>query len=205
MSKEQEIEQLISLVENNMNCFIGIIAIMLAVFVIFQWRYSKSQTDKLKSDIEQQIVKKYHVNQLNWLLKREKTLENRIYSLNEKMGELKSLEEEHKKLLDNMESLETIRTIELSQTISSQFLKLYDPDMRVAMTAKEIIATKFREIRDNNFINQLMKSILVTDLYKNLKNSKPNDFTKELIEIIEKQAPDLLKRGEKFWRNKPQN
>ena len=74
MTKEEVIEKLIEQVNHNMDTFIGILGILLAVFLYFQWRLSQSQLSRLKEEIEKQIKIKYHLNKINKIDQIDNTL-----------------------------------------------------------------------------------------------------------------------------------
>lgn len=74
MTKEEVIEKLIEQVNHNMDTFIGILGILLAVFLYFQWRLSQSQLNKLKEEIEKQIKVKYHLDKINKIEQIDNTL-----------------------------------------------------------------------------------------------------------------------------------
>lgn len=74
MTKEEVIEKLIEQVNHNMDTFIGILGILLAVFLYFQWRLSQSQLNKLKEKIEKQIRVKYHLDKINKIEQIDNTL-----------------------------------------------------------------------------------------------------------------------------------
>lgn len=67
MTKEEVIEKLIEQVNHNMDTFIGILGILLAAFLYFQWRLSQSQLNKLREEIEKQIRVKYHLDKIRRL------------------------------------------------------------------------------------------------------------------------------------------
>ena len=200
MSKEQVIEKLIDQINGNMQIFLGILGVLVAIFAFFQWRYSSGQIERLRSRIEQDLIDKHKISQISSMIEKENSLENKIYSLNEKMGELKVLEKEHQKLSNNVESLENMRVIEATQIFNAQLPKLHDSDMTVAVMAKVTIDIKIQEIIGNNFINQMMKSVLIHNLYNQLKRGKQNRYTRELIKMIEHRASDLLKQGDDIFK-----
>ena len=200
MSKEQVIEKLIDQINGDMQIFLGILALLVAIFAFFQWRYSNGQIEKLRSGIEQDLIDKHKISQISSMVEKENSLEEKVYSLNEKMGELKELEKEHQKLLDKVESLESTRVLEATQVFNAQLPKLHDPDMTVAAMAKTTIDIKVHEILGNNFINQMMKSVLIHSLYNQLKRGKQNRYTRELIKMIEHRASDLLKQGDDIFK-----
>ena len=74
MTKEEVIEKLIEQVNHNMDTFIGILGILLAAFLYFQWRLSQSQLNKLKEEIEKQIRVKYHLDKINKIEQIDNTL-----------------------------------------------------------------------------------------------------------------------------------
>lgn len=88
MSKEQVIEKLIDQINSNMQIFLGI----LAVFGLFQWRFSNSQIAKLKAEIKnetrKEIAKEYKLDDLE--------------KLKRKVGEI--VKEEAKQLYDHVEA-----------------------------------------------------------------------------------------------------
>lgn len=74
MTKEEVIEKLIEQVNHNMDTFIGILGILLAAFLYFQWRLSQSQLNKLREEIEKQIRVKYHLDKINKIEQIDNTL-----------------------------------------------------------------------------------------------------------------------------------
>ncbi len=91
MSKEQVIEKLIDQINSNMQIFLGILALLVAVFGLFQWRFSNSQIAKLKAEIKnetrKEIAKEYKLDDLE--------------KLKRKVGEI--VKEEAKQLYNNVE------------------------------------------------------------------------------------------------------
>ena len=73
MSKEQVIEKLIDQINSNMQIFLGILALLVAVFGLFQWRFSNSQIAKLKAEIKnetrKEIAKEYKLDDLEKIKK----------------------------------------------------------------------------------------------------------------------------------------
>lgn len=78
MSKEQAIEELIEQVNHNMDTFVGLFSIALVFFLYFQWRLSKNQIQKLKYDVKNEILKEYHLEQINGISKTDEALTNLI-------------------------------------------------------------------------------------------------------------------------------
>lgn len=74
MTKEEIIEKLIEQINNNMQIFLGILSLLVAVFAYFQWRLSQSQLNRLKEEIEKQIKIKYHLNKINKIDQIDNTL-----------------------------------------------------------------------------------------------------------------------------------
>lgn len=74
MTKEEVIEKLIEQVNHNMDTFIGILGILLAVFLYFQWRLSQSQLNRLREEIEKQIKVKYHLEKIDKIDQIDNTL-----------------------------------------------------------------------------------------------------------------------------------
>lgn len=74
MTKEEIIEKLIEQINNNMQIFLGILSLLVAVFAYFQWRLSQSQLSRLKEEIEKQIKIKYHLNKINKIDQIDNTL-----------------------------------------------------------------------------------------------------------------------------------
>lgn len=71
MSNEQVIEKLIDQINSNMQIFLGILALLLAIFGLFQWRFSNSQIAKLRAEIKnetrKEIAKEYRLDDLDKL------------------------------------------------------------------------------------------------------------------------------------------
>lgn len=71
MSNEQVIEKLIDQINSNMQIFLGILALLLAIFGLFQWRFSNSQIAKLRAEIKnetrKEIAKEYGLDDLDKL------------------------------------------------------------------------------------------------------------------------------------------
>ncbi|MCC4365834.1 hypothetical protein LMB21_00490 [Limosilactobacillus reuteri] len=74
MTKEEIIEKLIEQINNNMQIFLGILGLLVAVFAYFQWRLSQSQLNRLKEEIEKQIKIKYHLDKINKIEQIDNTL-----------------------------------------------------------------------------------------------------------------------------------
>lgn len=74
MTKEEIIEKLIEQINNNMQIFLGILGLLVAVFAYFQWRLSQSQLNRLKEEIEKQIKVKYHLEKIDKIDQIDNTL-----------------------------------------------------------------------------------------------------------------------------------
>lgn len=72
MSKDQMIQETIEIAAHNMDWFIGIIAVTIALFALFQWKFTDKQIDKMKSDMLNQVNEEYETR----IKKLEFTLEN---------------------------------------------------------------------------------------------------------------------------------
>lgn len=64
MTNEQVIEKLIEQINNNMQIFLGILGLLIALFAYFQWRISQSQINTLKIQIEKDLITKYRLQDI---------------------------------------------------------------------------------------------------------------------------------------------
>ena len=64
MTKEQAIEKLVDQINSDMAIFVGILAIVLAAFLYFQWRLSDKQIKKMKDETRQELEETYHFNEM---------------------------------------------------------------------------------------------------------------------------------------------
>ena len=84
MTKEQALEKLIDQINNDMAIFVGILAIVLAAFLYFQWSLSEKKIKQLKSDIEQDLVEKYTVDRIKDLLDDTNKITKRLNTIDNK-------------------------------------------------------------------------------------------------------------------------
>lgn len=70
MTKDEMIQEMIEIAAHNMDWFIGIIGVTVALFALFQWRYTDQQVKKMKSEILKQVDNLYK--------SRIETLENNL-------------------------------------------------------------------------------------------------------------------------------
>ncbi|WP_323059077.1 hypothetical protein, partial [Limosilactobacillus reuteri] len=94
MTKEQAIEKLVDQINSDMAIFVGILAIVLAAFLYFQWRLSDKQIKKMKDETRQELEETYHFNEMR----------RDINGLN---NNLKSIKKELDTLMDTVEKLKT--------------------------------------------------------------------------------------------------
>lgn len=48
MSKDEMMQETIEIAAHNMDWFIGIVGVLVAIFALFQWYYSDKQLEKVK-------------------------------------------------------------------------------------------------------------------------------------------------------------
>lgn len=111
MTKEQAIEKLIEQVNHNMDTFIGILGIVLAAFLYFQWRLSEKQIQKMKDSTKQELEEKYHfqeiINKINEIEKKIGRTEKKLIELNQSINNNKQkidnvIQDENKKYADSL-------------------------------------------------------------------------------------------------------
>lgn len=129
MTKEEVIEKLIEQVNHNMDTFIGILGILLAAFLYFQWRLSQSQLNKLKEEIEKQIRVKYHLDKINKIEQIDNTLIQLV---------LTNLRSVTNRMLFDSESYTTVSLTDKAINIIGYLSVLKNQEIKSADFIKEI-------------------------------------------------------------------
>ena len=60
MTKTEALEQTIQIIHQDMDWFIGIVSILIALFAFFQWKLSEKQIRKIKEETLREAKKEFH-------------------------------------------------------------------------------------------------------------------------------------------------
>lgn len=203
MTKEQAIERLIEQVNHNMDTFIGILGIVLAAFLYFQWRLSEKQIQKMKDSTKQELEDKYHfqetINKVDEYRKSLEELKKKIKNLNHSIDDNKRelnavVQDREKELAD---SIAADTKLNLKQEIANaQIEKMKIESQAMLLTTMnnssdtKVLADAIREKIDKLMKDKKFKSISspLTTTYNILKKSNNKD-AKGLADYLKDKYP----------------
>lgn len=146
MSKDQMIQEIIEITAHNMDWFIAIIGVTVALFALFQWKFTDKQIDKMKSDILNQVNKEY---------------ETRI----------KKLED----TLTNHQQYQNNRAMLIANSLNDKFFKLETcrDSIQESLYSNDIINT-IKDIVKNDMVDDITKVAAMSIVDTNIENAKRN-------------------------------
>lgn len=202
MTNEQVIEKLIDQINNNMQIFLGILGVLVAIFAFFQWRISQSQLkdlkEKAKVEAINDIVEKYKLDNLKESYKKIESLEKQFSILESKNNELRS----------SIESLENIRQVRLIQDIQATLKLALSDNSEKPSTFEGRLTFLLSEFINNAFIQDIVKMSTLGFVFNEvnaLKDSKPAQRIKEFVESSGKKYLDQWNELAKNLNDKTQN
>ncbi|MCH9393182.1 hypothetical protein MM193_00520 [Limosilactobacillus reuteri] len=197
MTKEQALEKLIDQINNDMAIFVGILAIVLAAFLYFQWSLSEKKIKQLKSDIEQDLVEKYTVDRIKDLLDDTNKITKRLNTIDNKT---KNNLKNHKELEKVVIKEETNRFFRLIERIDSQLNSLRTNKQNNTEFDYSEISNNIRLACENVLIDKGIKSIVIYQIYKKIKlfPQLPNSYKLRWESIISQEAKEELEVGKQF-------
>lgn len=202
MTNEQVIEKLIDQINNNMQIFLGILGVLVAIFAFFQWRISQSQLknlkEKAKAEAINDIVEKYRLDNLKESYKKIESLEKQFSILESKNNKLRS----------SIESLENIRQVRLIQDIQATLKLALSNNNEKPSTFEGRLTFLLSEFINNAFIQDIVKMSTLGFVFNEvnaLKDSKPAQRIKEFVESSGKKYLDQWNELAKNLNDKTQN
>lgn len=197
MTKEQALEKLIDQINSDMATFIGILAVVLAAFLYFQWSLSEKKIKQLKSDIEQDLVEKYTVDRIKDLLDDTNKITKRLNTIDNKT---KNNLKNHKELEKVVIKEETNRFFRLIERIDSQLNSLRTNKQNNTEFDYSEISNNIRLACENVLIDKGIKSIVIYQIYKKIKlfPQLPNSYKLRWESIISQKAKEELEVGKQF-------
>lgn len=163
MTKEQALEKLIDQINNDMAIFVGILAIVLAAFLYFQWSLSEKKIKQLKSDIEQDLVEKYTVDRIKDLLDDTNKITKRLNTIDNKT---KNNPKNHKELEKVVIKEETNRFFRLIERIDSQLNSLRTNKQNNTEFDYSEISNNIRLACENVLIRELSQLLYIRYIKK---------------------------------------
>ncbi|WP_295728594.1 hypothetical protein [uncultured Limosilactobacillus sp.] len=211
MTKEQALEILIEQINHNMETFIAIVSILLAVFVVFQWRLSNKQIEKMKKDTLDKIEGKHHLSKLEEVVsdnsKKIKELESQI---NELKDEVKVNKADETMDIDKLkETIKTQKQMEIQRgyTVITELDQMVDElkqnDTFWVMNHQQKIYRLIDELLVNKFLPNITKAPTLSIIYDKLYYVKDNNkkYAEELRNYLVEKAGDLIKAGQEFMNS----
>lgn len=202
MTNEQVIEKLIDQINNNMQIFLGILGVLVAIFAFFQWRISQSQLknlkEKAKAEAINDIVEKYRLDNLKESYKKIESLEKQFSILESKNNKLRS----------SIESLENIRQVRLIQDIQATLKLALSDNSEKPSTFEGRLTFLLSEFINNAFIQDIVKMSTLGFVFNEvnaLKDSKPAQRIKKFVETNGKKYLDQWNELAKNLNDKTQN
>lgn len=197
MTKEQALEKLIDQINNDMAIFVGILAIVLAAFLYFQWSLSEKKIKQLKSDIEQDLIEKYTVDRIKDLLDDTNKITKRLNTIDNKT---KNNLKNHKELEKVVIKEETNRFFRLIERIDSQLNSLRTNKQNNTEFDYSEISNNIRLACENVLIDKGIKSIVIYQIYKKIKlfPQLPNSYKLRWESIISQKAKEELEVAKQF-------
>lgn len=144
MTKDEMIQETIEIAAHNMDWFIGIISVTVALFALFQWRFTDKQIEKMKSEILQQVTNTYEA--------RIKKLEN---------------------ILQQHKQYQTTKAMSIANSLSNKFFELEtcDDPIKQGLYSNEIINI-IKDIIKNDMVDNSVKIATMEIFDNNIKNAK---------------------------------
>lgn len=197
MTKEQALEKLIDQINSDMATFIGILAVVLAAFLYFQWSLSEKKIKQLKSDIEQDLVEKYTVDRIKDLLDDTNKITKRLNTIDNKT---KNNLKNHKELEKVVIKEETNRFFRLIERIDFQLNSLRTNKQNNTEFDYSEISNNIRLACENVLIDKGIKSIVIYQIYIKIKlfPQLPNSYKLRWESIISQKAKEELEVGKQF-------
>ena len=203
MTKEQVIEKLIDQVNHNMDTFIGILGIVLAAFLYFQWRLSEKQIQKMKDSTKQELEEKYHfqeiINKINEIEKKIGRTEKKLIELNQNINNNRQkidsvIQDENKKFADSLAAdakLDVDKKIMIARLqkleLESQAnLFVTRKDLDESKKLADAMQTKIDKLMANKTFEPVIGSL--SAIYRVLEKSN-NQAANELATYLNKKYP----------------
>lgn len=180
-----------------MATFIGILAVVLAAFLYFQWSLSEKKIKQLKSDIEQDLVEKYTVDRIKDLLDDTNKITKRLNTIDNKT---KNNLKNHKELEKVVIKEETNRFFRLIERIDFQLNSLRTNKQNNTEFDYSEISNNIRLACENVLIDKGIKSIVIYQIYIKIKlfPQLPNSYKLRWESIISQKAKEELEVGKQF-------
>ena len=162
MTKNEMIQETIEIAEHNMDWFIGIIGVTVALFALFQWRFTDKQIEKMKSEILQQVNNTYEA--------RIKKLEN---------------------ALNRYKKYQTSEAMSIANSLNNKFFELEtcDDPIKLSLCSNDIINT-IKSIVNNNMVDNFVKVAAMAILNNNIKTAKNNGQESKIKNIYQSIMKD---------------
>lgn len=186
MTNEQLIEKLIEQINNNMQIFLGILGFLVAVFAFFQWRISQSQLKNLKAKAKaeaiNEITEKYKLDKLE-------DSYSKLQSLTEQISELKK---QNNTLKSSIESLESVRQIQLIQEIKSVLELALSTDSDKPSAFESRLMILLLEFIGNDFVHDIEKMTILVFVFNKVRSLKDNKAAQRIKKFIEANGKKYL-------------
>lgn len=158
MTKDEMIQEMIEITAHNMDWFIGIIGVTVAIFAVFQWRF----TDKQIQNMKFQVLRK--VND---------TYESRIEYLEETIKEHRQYQNDH--------------ALQVANSLNDKFFELtIAKDIGQQSVKQNDIILTIESIINNDMIDEKMKVFAMKFAEGNINNCSRNGF-KKVVDPIYKR------------------
>ena len=191
MTKEQALEKLIDQINNDMAVFVGILAIVLAAFLYFQWRLSDKQILKMKQETSQELERLYHFDQMqntiDELSNKLSSAEQEVISLKRKVEKLRSATNDNKQSISSLLKTENeikdipnkinIDPTEINFSLEKTLLEsdiislMYTDSDNESKRLSNGIKAKIENLMRNEAINDFNKRIFLMDILNKLSGS----------------------------------
>lgn len=203
MTKEQALEKLIDQINNDMAVFVGILAIVLAAFLYFQWRLSDKQILKMKQETSQELERLYHFDQMqntiDELSNKLSSAEQEVISLKRKVEKLRSATNDNKQSISSLLKTENeikdipnkinIDPTEINFSLEKTLLEsdiislMYTDSDNESKRLSNGIKDKIENLMRNEAINDFNKRIFLMDILNKLSGSD-NEAIRALREYL---------------------
>lgn len=213
MTKEQAIEKLVDQINSDMAIFVGILAIVLAAFLYFQWRLSDKQIKKMKDETRQELEETYHFNEMrrdiNGLNNNLKSIKKELDTLMDTVEKLKTSisNNEHDisklgKLDNNLFNISEMKidydsiqnSMERAMIESEISSLIYSKDKEKSKELVNILKDKIVNIISSEKTNNIEKIEFLSKAYRQLKNSNNNEANK-LGDILHENYSQFIMPG----------